>query len=465
MTQSANSAESQTPTPPVVSLIPAVLGFFVVTLDSFVVNVALPSIGQDLGGGMTGLQWVIDGYTLMFAAFLLSAGALCDRVGARRAFGIGVVIFVASSAACALSPSLGALILGRFAQGTGAAVMLPATLALIREVYHDEKKRGHAIALWAVGGAVASAAGPVVGGFLTLVSWRLIFVINVPTGILVLVLLTRGPRSPRRQAPFDWIGQAAAILGMGGLTYGLIEGGSQGFGTSQVILALAMALGALIVLVISQIRGTHPVVPPSLFRSREVLVSLSVGFAFVVGFYGLVFLFSLYFQQVRGLSASATGIAFVPMTVLSIFVNPVAARIAVRFGARVPMAIGQVLMAAGLLSLCILVATPDAPVLLLSLLTISVGLGSALSIPTMTALLVGSVPAELAGTASGVLNTFRQFGGAVAVAIFGALVANRDRFVAGMEISLVISVIVLVAAGCGVLTLRPQQIVNHREAP
>jgi len=433
------SIEPHAPTKPVSSLISAVIGFFVVTLDSFVVSVALPSIGRDQGGGMTDLQWVVDGYTLMFAALLLSAGALSDRVGARRAFGIGLVTFVAASVACGLSPSFGALIIGRFVQGAGAAVMLPATLALIREVYHDETKRGHAIAIWAVGGAVASAAGPVVGGFLTLVSWRLIFFINVPTGILVLFLLIRGPRSPRRPAPFDWIGQVAAILGMGGLTYGLIEGGSTGFENPQVILALTLAVGALVVLVISQIRGAHPMVPPGLFRSREVLVSLSVGFAFVVGFYGLVFLFSLYFQQVRGLSASATGIAFVPM------------------------AIGQFLMAAGLLSLCVSVATTGTPVVFFSLLSISVGLGAALSIPTMTALLIRRVPAELAGTASGVLNTFRQFGGAVAVAIFGALVAHHERFVRGMEISLAISAVLLSASGCGVLSLRTPRNIRHSE--
>src|SRR5437870_5535285 len=209
------------------ALVVAVLGFFVVTLDALVVNVALPSIGSDLGGGIAGLQWVVDGYTLMFAALLLSAGALSDRIGARHAFGVGLATFVAASAACGLAPQLGALVLARLAQGAGAAVMLPASLALIREAYSNARQRARAIAIWSLGAAVASSAGPVVGGFLTLLSWRMIFFINLPVGLVALYLLLRVARSPRRPAPFDWVGQVTAILGMGALTYGLIEGGAE----------------------------------------------------------------------------------------------------------------------------------------------------------------------------------------------------------------------------------------------
>src|SRR5919199_2705721 len=204
----------------------AALRFFVVTLDALVVNVALPAIGHDLGGGITGLQWVIDGYTLMFAALLLSAGALSDRIGARQAYGAGLATFVAASAACGLAPTMGVLVAARLAQGAGAAAMMPASLALIREAYPDARQRAHAIAVWSLGGAVASAAGPVVGGFLTLLSWRMIFFINLPVGLVALYLLARVARSPRRTVPFDWAGQIAAILAMAALTYGLIEGGA-----------------------------------------------------------------------------------------------------------------------------------------------------------------------------------------------------------------------------------------------
>jgi MFS transporter, DHA2 family, methylenomycin A resistance protein len=451
----AGSSAGQRRSGPGPSLIVAVLGFFVVTLDALVVNVALPAMGHDLGGGMTGLQWVVDGYTLMFAALLLAAGALADRIGARQAYGAGLALFVAASAAGGLAPGLGVLVAARLAQGAGAALMLPASLALIREAYPDARQRAHAIAVWSLGGAVASAAGPVVGGFLTLLSWRMIFFINLPVGVVALYLLARVARSQRRAVPFDWAGQGAAILAMGALTYGLIEGGALGFGAPQVIGALTLAGAALIAFLIAESRGEHPMVPLELFRSRPVAISVAVGFTFMIGFYGLVFLLSLYFQEVRGLSPLATGLAFVPMTGLTGLVTLLAPRAAARFGPRVPIAAGQLLMVVGLLSLCVAVA--GAPIVVLALLTIPIGLGSSLAIPTITALLVGSVPAERAGTASGVLNTCRQLGGALAIAIFGALVAHPESFLDGMRVSLVIAAVLLLATTVASLWLRPAQ--------
>lgn len=433
----------------------ALLGFFIVTLDAFVVNVALPDIGRAFGSDVTGLLWIVDGYTLMFAALLLFAGTLSDRVGARTAFGTGVALFVLASAACGLAPNLGVLVAGRLLQGAGAALLLPASLALIRETYPDPAKRARAIALWATGGAVASAAGPVAGGFLTLISWRSIFYINLPVGLLILVLLARVARSPRRKVPFDWAGQITAMLGIGALTYGLIEGGAQGFGAWPVVLALGMAALSITVFFIVQACGAHPMVPLDLFHSRPVRVSVLAGFAFTVGFYGLVFLFSLYFQQWRGLSPLATGLAFVPMTILSIFLNPVSARLVERWGPRLPIVSGQLLIALGLIGLCL--AAPHAPVVLISALTIPVGLGSALSVPPVTALLVNSVPAERAGTASGVLNTSRQLGGALAVAIFGTLVAQQATLLPGLQLSLVIATVVMLTSALFSLGLKGEQ--------
>jgi MFS transporter, DHA2 family, methylenomycin A resistance protein len=268
------------------ALLVAALGFFVVTLDAFVVNVALATIGADLGSGMTGLQWVIDGYTLLFAGLLLSAGALSDRIGARRAFSFGLLTFVAASALCGVAQTIGVLVGARMAQGAGAAVMLPASLALIREVYPTGRQRARAIAIWALAGAVASSAGPVVGGFLTLLSWRAIFFINLPVGLLALYLLSRVRRSPQRPAPLDWVGQVTGILGMGALTYGLIEAGAAGLGAPPVLAALAIAAGALITFVAER-RCQHPMLPLQLFHSRPVAISISVGFAFTVGFMGL----------------------------------------------------------------------------------------------------------------------------------------------------------------------------------
>jgi len=228
-------------------------------------------------------------------------------------------------------------------------VLLPAALAVIPEAYPDALQRARAIAIVAIGGAVASAAGPVVGGFLSVISWRAIFFVNVPVGLVALYLLSGVPRSPRRPVPFDWAGQLSAVLGMGALTYGLIEGGAAGFAAPRVVGSLALAVVAVIAFVVSQARGTHPMVPFALFRSRPVVVSISAGFSFVIGFYGLVFLLSLYLQEVRGLSPAATGLTFLPMTWLSVFVNPLSARMAARFGPRLPIATGLFLMAVALL--------------------------------------------------------------------------------------------------------------------
>jgi DHA2 family methylenomycin A resistance protein-like MFS transporter len=433
-----------------------VLGFFVITLDAFVVNVALPAVGTDLGGGITGLQWVVDGYTLMFAGLLLSAGALSDRIGARQAFGIGLTTLVAASAARGIAPEMGILVAARLAQGAGAAVMLPASLALIREAYSNARQRARAIAIWSLGAAVASSAGPVVGGFLTLLSWRMIFFINLPVGLFALYLLTRVRRSPGRSAPIDWVGQTTAILGMGVLTYGLINAGAEGFRAPSVLATLAIAILALVAFLGAEHRSPQPMVPLQLFRSRPVTVSVSVGFAFTIGFYGLVFLLSLYLQEIRGLSPLLTGLTFVPMTGLTAFVTLLAPRAAARFGARVPVAVGQLANAVTLLMLTIAIAQ-QAPVILIAILTIPIGFGSALAIPTITALLLNSVPAERAGTVSGVLNTCRQLGGALAVAVFGALVAQHDTFVRGMQISLIIAAALLLVTAAASLQLRERR--------
>jgi len=266
------------------ALVAAVLGFFVITLDAVVVNVALPAIRAELGGGITGLQWVVDGYTLMFAALLLSAGALTDRVGARRAFGAGLVVFAAASVACGLAPTIGALITARFVQGAAAALTMPSSMALIGQAYPDPRRRPRAIAIWAMGGAVASSCGPVVGGLLTLASWRWIFIVNVPVGAVALALLARARRSPQRPAPFDAVGQVSAVLAMGGVTYGAIEAGAAGFTAPRVLLAFAVAVAAVAAFLLAQARGAHPMVPLDLFRSRTVSVTVAVGFAFVVGY-------------------------------------------------------------------------------------------------------------------------------------------------------------------------------------
>jgi DHA2 family methylenomycin A resistance protein-like MFS transporter len=420
----------------------ALLGFFVITLDALIVSVALPSIGKDVGGAITGLQWVVDGYTLMLAALLLSAGSISDRIGAKRAFGLGLALFLVASAVCGVAPSLPLLVIARFVQGGGAAVMMPATLAMIREAFPDARARAQALAIWAVGGSVGSAAGPLVGGALAAWDWRWIFFINLPVGAIALALLARVTPSPRREIPFDLVGQAGAVVALSALTYVLIEGGRDGFGSPKILAALAVAVVALAVFLADQIRSRAPMMPLDLFRSRPVLAGIAAGFALNFGFYGVTFLFSLYFQDFRGQSALAAGLLFLPMTVQSAGVSFVSAAATRRFGAKPTMVTGQLVMGVGLLALCLLPTT--APVWAVAALLMPVSFGGTLAVPAMTGLMLASVPAERAGLASGVLNTFRQVGGALAVAIYGALVAGS--FASGMRVGLIVGAVLLAAA-------------------
>ncbi len=439
-------------TRPRASLVVAMLGFFVVALDAQIVNVALPDIRHELGGGLSGLQWVVTGYTLMFSALQLFAGTFSDRVGARRAYGIGMVVFLIASAVCGLAPSLPILIAGRVVQGFGAAMITPTSLALIREAYHDPIERGRAITYWALGGSVAAAAGPVVGGALTQLDWRLIFFVNVPVGAIALVVLSRVRPSVRRVNPFDWTGQVAAIAALGGLTYGIIEGGSRGYGSVQVVAAIAVAVVGAVVFVIAQLRGRHPMVPLGLFRSGAVSTGLGIAFVTMAAFYGVVFVQSLYFQQQRAASALATGLLFLPMTGLVALLNPLVARAMERFGKVLTTIVGMVLMALGLLGLALL--PTQASIFVAALLMVPVSVGGSFTVPPLTALIMDHIPAAQAGTASGVLNTARQLGGSLGVAVFGAVLAVRSDFMAGLRIDFAVTGLLLLALAVASLRLR-----------
>lgn len=445
-----------TPSPttkPGATLAVATIGFLMITLDAVVVNVALPTLHRQLGGGVSALQWVVDGYTLTFAALLLTAGSLSDRLGARRAFTTGLLVFVAASLACGLAPDLGVLVAARFVQGLAAALMTPSSMALIRHAYEEPAKRAWAVGIWAMGGAVASTSGPILGGLLTTLDWRLIFLINVPVGLLALTLLRRAIEAPSRPARIDWLGQLTGVTSMGGLTHGAIEAGAVGFGSVRVLAAFAIALVALIGFLVSQARVRQPMLPLGLFRIRAVNIAVAIGFAFMVGYYGLPFVFSLEFQQQRGLSALATGVLFLPMMLAGAALTPFSARLVEAIGARASIVSGLVLMATGLALLGSLPTSTPLPVL--SGLMMLVGLGGPLVMPPTTAALLDHVHGHLTGSASGVFNTSRQVGGALAVAVFGSLLASPLGFTTGDVISLTIGAAIALMAAMAALTLQP----------
>ena len=437
---------------PRAALVVAMLGFFVVALDAQIVNVALPTISDHLGGGLSGLQWIVTGYTLMFSALQLFSGTLSDRVGARRAYGIGMAVFALASITCGLAPALGVLIAGRVAQGVGAAMITPTSLALIREAYEDATARGRAIAYWALGGSVAAAAGPVVGGALTQIDWRLIFDVNLPVAAIALLVLRHVSPAPRRPSRFDWTGQVAAILALGGLTFGIIQGGALGFSSAAVLGAFVLALVAGTVFIVSQARGRDPMVPLDLFRSRTTSAGLSTAFVTMASFYGVVFVQSLYFQQQRGQSALVTGLLFLPMTAMVAALNPFVARIMERIGLLTTTVVGIVIMFVGLVGLSLL--SLSAPVWAVSLLMVPVGVGGSVTVPPLTALIMNEAPAERAGTTSGVLNTSRQMGGSLGVAVFGAVLATQASYIDGARLDYRVAALLLLLVGGLVLRLR-----------
>lgn len=373
------------------ALVAAVLGFFVITIDVSGVNVALPAIRADVNGSLSGLQWVADSYTLMFAALMLSAGALSDSVGARRAYGWGISVFILASLACGVAPTLGALTAARVVQGSAAAVMVPTSLALIRQAFPEPTARARGIALWTVGGAVAIAAGPVLGGLLTTEwTWRAVFFVNVPAGLAALLFLLRAEHSPRHPVAFDLPGQLLAVLGLAALTFAVIEGGHDGFtGVALVAAVVAVVSGAGFVAV--EARRRKPMLPLELFRQRGVTVPVVAGFFCNAAFYGGVFVLSLFFQDQRGQSALSAGLMFVPMAVVTAHFNYYSPRAVTRFGPRVVIVVGLLTTALGCGEL--LAVDTEMSAWATALLMIPLGIGGALAMPALTSLMLDSVDA------------------------------------------------------------------------
>ncbi len=412
------------------------VAFFMVILDTTIVNVALPSIGRGLGSGVTGLQWVVDGYTLVFAALLLAGGSACDRLGARRVFLVGLAAFTAGSGLCSLSPGIGALVAARLVQGVGAAMVLPASLALITSGFADPKARARAIGVWAAVAGGATAVGPVAGGLLVqLAGWRSIFLVNVPVGAIGLLLGARFVvETARRSRRFDLPGQALAAGALVALTLALVEAGSLGWGSPFVLGAVAAAavLGTGFFAVESG--ASEPMLPRRLFASARFSAATLVGLVLNFGIYGQVFVLSLYFQDSRHYSALGTGIALLPFAAMTV-AGPVAVgRLTARVGPRAPMVAGQLFAALG--SGLLAFAGPHSAYGFLAWGLVALGAGMALTMPSMTAAVVQSAPGDLAGVASGVLNTARQVGGAIGVALLGSLVAGPAALIPGLHLGL-----------------------------
>jgi MFS transporter, DHA2 family, methylenomycin A resistance protein len=428
------------------------LGFGVVQLDVTIVNTALSSIGRSLGGGVSELQWIVSAYTIAFAALILTAGAFGDRVGAKKIFMLGFALFTLASVACALAPSSALLIASRAIQGVGAAILVPNSLALLNHAYRDEKQRGRAVGIWAAGASFALTAGPLAGGgLIALVGWRSIFLVNLPIGLAGLWLTWRyaSETTRSRQHELDLAGQAAAIGALGCLAGAIIEGGVRGWSNPWVLLGFVGFIVLAALFVFQERRTRQPMLPLSLFKHRLFSLASLVGLLVNAAFYGLIFVLSLYFQQINGLSALATGLAFLPMMGAVLVVNLFAARAAERFGAPMMIAAGAGIAAAGCFALIGVERGGSYGHVCAQLVAMGAGLG--LLVPPLTSMLLGSVEKSRSGVAAGVLNSTRQTGSVVGVALFGSLLEHKDSFMTGVHVSLVISTLLFVTAGAAAL--------------
>ncbi|QHW29669.1 MFS transporter [Paenibacillus rhizovicinus] len=420
------------------------LGYFMVLLDMTVVSVALPAIRADLGGGISGLQWVVNAYTIVFAGLLLSMGAMADKLGAKRVYLAGLALFLAASAVSAVVPSLAALIAMRAILGVGGAALLPSSLALFAHAFPVPSQRARALGIWAAVTGVAMAAGPLVGGLLVdSLGWRSIFALNVPLGIISLVMTSAYVNESTRKPlqGFDLAGQITAIAAIAALSFALMEGETFGWDSALIIGAFSLALLCAVSFLWAEATGKTPLLPLRIFRHATVSAGMLAGMTINVGLSGILFLLPLYFQQVRGLSAHLAGLALLPMMIPMAF-NPIfTGRIAARIGARIPMTIGFSLGAIGTLLLAGLEGNSNDVLLLTGLLLI--GFGISFAIPALMAAVISSVPQEQAGAASGALNASRQLGATLGVAILGTILREHESFIAGMQLALVVITVAL----------------------
>ncbi|HJP75215.1 MAG TPA: MFS transporter [Pseudonocardiaceae bacterium] len=423
------------------TLVATSLGFGVVQLDVSVVNVAINPIGADLGGGVAALQWVVNAYTLTFAGLILTAGALGDRIGAKRVFVAGFALFTVASAACGLAPDLAILIAARAVQGIGAAVLVPCSLTLLNHAYPAARDRARAVGLWATGASTTLSAGPLLGGVLTAtLGWRAIFFINAPIGLAGILITLRAATETSRTASrgIDLPGQLAAVLTLTALAAAMIEGGQHGFTNPLVLTAFAVAAVAAAAFLVTEARAATPMLPLTLFRSPAFATATTIGLLMNIAFYGLLFVLSLFFQQAQHHSALVTGLAFAPMTIAIILANLTTSRLTHRLGTRRLIQLGALLMAAGCAALLGFGATAAYPALVVQLVALGYGLG--LIVPAITSALLGSVERERSGVASGTLNTARQTGSVLGVALFGALISGPGALISGWHIALLISI-------------------------
>lgn len=431
---------------------------FVVGLDTTIVNVALPAIGEGFGVGTVGLEWIVNAYTLVLASLLISSGALADRFGRRRIFQIGLVVFGVASIVCALAPSVGVLIAARIAQGVGGSMLSPVALAIVVNVMTDPKERAKAIGVWAAVFGLSMAAGPIVGGVLIeSFGWRSVFWINVPVIAVVLVLTAVFVPQSRAEQPrrLDFPGQVLLMVVVGGSVALLIEGPRIGWLASGAIAGYVAVAAALAAFVRVESRKSEPLMDPSLFRHRPFTAAVLGAIVVFVALNATLLLGTFYLQQAREMTPAAAGAMTLPMAVAATICAPLSGILVGRFGARLPLLIAGSFTALGGLCLVSLDNSTGTSTLLVAYLFLGIGFGFSNAPITNTA--VNGLPRSQAGLAGGITSSARQFGAALGVALAGGMIAgsaqsdiaeaSRAGWILVVACGLVVLVIALASGG------------------
>jgi EmrB/QacA subfamily drug resistance transporter len=420
------------------------LGLFMIMLDNTVVNVALPSIQRDLGARLSELEWIVSGYALTFAALLLTGGKLADLLGRRLIFVAGLTVFAGSSLACALAPTAGFLVGARVVQGVGAALMNPASLSIISAAF-PPRQRGTAIGMWVGVSATALAIGPLVGGLLAEhAGWSSIFYINVPIGAVAIVaslLLISETKDASREQRLDFPGLLTSGVGLFAVTYALIEANAYGWTSPRIVGSFAVAAAALVAFVALELRQRLPMLDLSLFRSGTFTGANTVVLLVGLAMFGVFFFLSLYMQNILGYSAVQAGASFLPLTLLVILVSPIAGRLSDRVGSRWLLGAGMALVGAQLLYLSRLGVHESYWALVPAMIAGGIGMPAVMTPATAAGL--SGVPVDKAGVGSAVLNSSRQVGGSIGIALIGAIMVHEiggsrapEAFVHGLSVAL-----------------------------
>jgi EmrB/QacA subfamily drug resistance transporter len=442
------------------TLIAVSLATFMTYLDNNIVNVALPAIQRDLHLSTAGLEWVVSGYILVFASLLLAGGSLGDLFGRRRLFLAGLGIFTLASLAAGFAGSSDVLVISRAVQGLGAALVTPTTLAIISAAYPQPRERTAAVGVWSAVGALALAFGPLLGGVISeQLSWGWIFFINVPVGIATMGLgrwaIDAEPAGAPRRGRLDVPGLASSAAALFTLTYALIEGSGKGWTSGIIVGSFVVSAVAAIAFVAVELRADEPMVDVALFADRVFSGGMVAMVMWGFGLFGIYFFTSLYLQNALHFSATKAGSAFVPMALLMAVGSVLAERVASRVGAHRSVAVAMLLMAAGIASVSLLGVHAGYLDLMPSFALI--GIGGGLSVP-LTAMILGAMPTERAGVASGIFNAGREVAGLLGITVIGAILTARqtgslhaghapvDAFLSGYRSGLLVAA-VLVAFG------------------